>query len=69
MFLRNGVSESIAHEIKHVTFQFYRAHPYRVIWQKLTNDDKHMNFDFDEFDFLDIKRCLQTVLRRKNILT
>ena len=42
-YLKNGVSNSIVHEIKHVDFQLYRAHPERVIWNKLTADDEHIN--------------------------
>ena len=42
-YLKNGVSSSIVHEIKHVDFQLYRAHPERVIWNKLTADDEHIN--------------------------
>ena len=39
--LKNGVSKSIVHVIKHVNFHLYRAHPDGVIWKKPTIDDKY----------------------------
>ena len=41
-YLKTGISKSICHVIKHVNFQFYRAHPDRIIWEKMTIDDKYI---------------------------
>ena len=42
-YLKNGVSKSIVHVIKHVSFQLYMAHPYEVIWKKLKTEEKYIN--------------------------
>ena len=63
-YLKNGVSKSIFHVIKHVDFRVYRAHPDGVIsknWQLTTNI-------YEWLWFLYIKLCLSAVLRRKKSL-
>ena len=42
-YLKSGVWKSIVLVIQHVNFQLSRAHPDRVIWNKLTTDDKYIN--------------------------
>ena len=42
-YLKSGVWKSIVLVIQHVNFQLSRAHPDRVIWIKLTTDDKYIN--------------------------
>ena len=46
IYLRNGVSKSIVHVIKHANFQLYRAHPDGVIWKKPTIDGKYKQTSF-----------------------
>ena len=33
MYLKIGVSKSVAHVMKHGNFQLYRVHPGEVIWK------------------------------------
>ena len=42
-YLKSGVSKTIVHVIKHVNFQLYSGHTDRVIWKKVTIDDKYIN--------------------------
>ena len=42
-YLKNQVPKSIIYVMKHVNFLLYRAQPDKVIWKKLTIDNKYIN--------------------------
>ena len=43
LFPKNSVSKSVVYVMKHISFQFYRAHRDGVICKKLAIGDKYIN--------------------------
>ena len=42
-YLKSSIQKNIVQVMNHVIFQLYMEHPDRVIWNKLTLDDKYIN--------------------------
>ena len=60
------ISLNVVHVITHANFPLYRAYPARVIWKKLTTDDKYVNKRVQLF--IHQTRCLSNMTyQEKNI--